>query len=323
MLCHLLICRPARFVLGGLLAGLLFGAATSVRAIDIFYTGFEAAEGYNWDSPLRGQQGWQGTSEGGFWNGLDEGLLPGFGQYAYIGFNTPPFVQVGVWRPLNFYPLASNAPVVTFSVVMKIIDRNVPPFNDFQWSVYNTQTNRLFTLDFDNDAWAIFYALDGTNNYVYSGATFQSGVAYGLVITMDFASNSWSATLAGAPIVTNKPITTSGALLTLGDIDAEWIIQNNSQPGDNYMIFDDYRVTARVTVPSRPLLQVTGRLADGKTVLKLTGQSGYAFAIEATTNLFNWTSLDTNSVGSGGFFDYVDNGAAGLPRRYYRARWVP
>ena len=46
------------------------------------------------------------------------------------------------------------------------------------------------------------------------------------------------------------------------------------------------------------------------------------YAVEASTNLKNWTSLKTNIV-TGGYFDYLDTGAVGLKQRYYRARWVP
>jgi hypothetical protein len=62
--------------------------------------------------------------------------------------------------------------------------------------------------------------------------------------------------------------------------------------------------------------------SGGQTSLRLNGQSGSRFAIEASTNLINWTALKTNLV-SDGTFDYVDTTATALARRLYRARWVP
>ena len=47
-----------------------------------------------------------------------------------------------------------------------------------------------------------------------------------------------------------------------------------------------------------------------------------AFAIEASTNLTQWVPLKTN-VTTSGYFDYVDQGAAGFLHRFYRGRWVP
>jgi hypothetical protein len=47
-----------------------------------------------------------------------------------------------------------------------------------------------------------------------------------------------------------------------------------------------------------------------------------AFAIDASTNLVNWVPLKTN-ITTGGAFDYVEDGASGMPHRFYRGRWVP
>ena len=40
------------------------------------------------------------------------------------------------------------------------------------------------------------------------------------------------------------PITTTGKALNLGDVDAVWLPTYSFYPGDNAMIFDDYRLTA-------------------------------------------------------------------------------
>jgi hypothetical protein len=54
----------------------------------------------------------------------------------------------------------------------------------------------------------------------------------------------------------------------------------------------------------------------------VNGGSGQSWALEGSTNFTHWTALKTNSI-SGGFFDHVDQTAAGLPHRFYRARYVP
>jgi hypothetical protein len=301
-----------------LLHGNNAGAVTNV----VFATGFEASEGYDINFDLIGQNGWTGVGGGTIWNGLGA-FLPSAGQSAYIGYVPAPDNYLSVWKPLNYFPLASNTPIVNFSVVMQINDSTNNNYDNFYWSVYNTQDDRLFTVAFDNDDLNIKYALDGANNLLTSfGRTFTNGGPYTLQITMNFASNIWSASLNGTPLLTNLPITTVSALLTLGDIDAVWAVRASGFPGDNYMIFDNYQVSAVTGPPSSPQLAVAGRLSNGSTLLRLTGQNGFPFAIDAGTNLVNWTPLKTNVV-TGGYFDYVDTGAAGLPRRFYRARWVP
>jgi len=74
--------------------------------------------------------------------------------------------------------------------------------------------------------------------------------------------------------------------------------------------------------PPRPRLTFLGRTANGQVLLRLNGQNGSKFAIEASPNLVNWFALKTNLV-TDGSFDYVDTGAPGIGRRLYRARWVP
>jgi hypothetical protein len=93
------------------------------------------------------------------------------------------------------------------------------------------------------------------------------------------------------------------------------------------MAFDTYQITSNLggaSAPPRPLLAVRSASPGGPTVLRLTRANTYKFAIDALTNLAatNWTGLVTNTVTTNSF-DYSDPGAAALPLRYYRARWVP
>jgi hypothetical protein len=135
---------------------------------------------------------------------------------------------------------------------------------------------------------------------------------------LDFASNRWSATFNGRLLATNQPLTTLQTTLNLGDIDAGWYIFDTNAPGNNYMVFDDYRVTATLTPTT---LQLLGNLG-GAPVLRLSGQPNETFAIDSSTDLSNWLPLKTNTT-TGGYFDYVDNTAGNLPARFYRGRWVP
>jgi len=287
---------------------------------NIFSTQFEAAEGYTTTTNLIGQNGWLGDGSGG--NGLVNNYLAGQGQQAFIGFFPPDQGgdQLTVWRPINFSP-TTNMPVVQFSVLMSIVDSSTNNYDNFYWSVYNSQGNRLFTLDFDNYDLGIYFLLDGTNDFVWSGEEFTNDDTNTLVITMNFFQNYWSSTFDGVLLATNQPITTTGAPLNLGDVDAVWSVYDTNAPGDNYMLFDNYRITAEVVPPPAPRLRVLGRTGDGQFLLRVLGQSGARFAIDATSNLRQWTALKTNVV-TDGFFDHVDSSAPAFARRFYRARWV-
>lgn len=304
-------------------AALLLALTCSATAqTNVFFTQFEAAQGYNTNSTLVGQNGWVGEGSGG--NGLLSEFIPGQGQQAYIGFY-PPVANdnyLAVWRPINFDALAANLPIVRFSVLMSLEDSFDGGWDYFRWSVYNREGNRLFSVEFDNYYLDVAYQLDGENDLVITPLTYTNAEPYTLTLTMNFASNRWSASLDHRLITTNQPITTVNAPLNLGDVDAVWIVDNPQAPGDNYMLFDNYQVTAESPVPPRPQLQLLGRSVAGETWLRLTGQSGARFSIDASTNLQAWTPLKTNVL-SDGAFDYVDTAAPGFACRFYRARWVP
>ncbi len=298
---------------------------TFAATTNVYSTQFEAAQSYNINLDLVGQAGWLGSGTGG--NGLLTNAIPGQGQQAYIGFDAPNPADdsLVIWKPIDFNAVAAGYPVVKFSTQMKITDSTTSRYDIFRWSIYNTQGNRLFSLDFDNDFLDIGYLLDGTNQVVFTTNKFVNTATYTLTVTMNFASNRWSASFNNALIATNKAITTTNAPLNLGDVDAVWLvnqISGTNAPGDNYMLFDNYTITAE-TIPVPPAqVQLLGRTGEGWSLLRVNGQNGSRWSLDATTNLVNWTALKTNVI-SGTFFDHVDTTSAGLPRRYYRARLVP
>lgn len=307
------------------LVGAAFFAGQASAVTNLFSTRFEAAEGYNFNLELIGQQGWitDSSSYGG--NGL---LTNSAGaQSAYIGYYPldPQDDYLALWQPLNYSPLQSSNPVVRFSVLMAIVDSTSasPKRDDFYWSVYNSNGENLFTLDFYNGDLGVYYALNSTNTLFYTGVDFTNDVdytPYALTVTMDFARNRWSATLDNRTLVTNAAISAvTNVLLDLGDIDALWVLDTPSAPGDNYMVFDDYQVSASISPNMPPRLISLGRNSSQQFGLRLEGAFGARYAIEATTNLLQWAALRTNTA-TNGVFEFRDPGSTNLPRRFYRAR---
>lgn len=314
--------RTRPLLLGMTLVALLAGASAMAVPTNVFFTRFELAEGYTTNAALIGQNGWTNAGSGG--NGILTDFISGEGQQAYIGFAAPNpgDDQLEVWRPVNFDPLAAGLPLVKFSVLMNVVDSSNNNYDNFRWSVYNAQGNRLFALDFDNFYTNVSYRLDGTNTFIPTGVYFAPNSNYTLSVTMDFAANRWSATLGSALIATNQPITTVAAPLNLGDIDAAWLVYATNAPGNNYLLFDNYQITAEAFPMPPAQLQFLGRTGEGWALLRVSGQNGSRWALDATTNLVHWTALKTNTI-SGAYFDHVDTTAPGFPRRFYRTRLVP
>lgn len=294
-------------------------------SVEIYRTGFEPAEGYDPEFTLAGQNGWTIYGTGG--NGLItlEELFPGQGQQAYLGFFPPTDTNdiINVWRPLEFAPIPAETPVVTFSVQMTIIDSSTMARDDFRWSVYNTNGFRFFSIDFDNQQLLVSYALDDDAGFVPTGVTFTNEVVYGLTIRMDFGRNRWSAWLDDTLLAEQLPITTVNSALNLGDIDAVWAIHNPAAPGDNFMVFDNYRVVAAPPSDPRrpPVFETLRRLADGTIELGLFAESGQRYALEASGDFAQWAEIATRTA-QAGWVEFRDAAAPAFARRFYRVRLV-
>lgn len=310
----------------GLFLGLAVcdGSADVAPARVIYSTGFEVSEGYTPAEnlvPLRGQQGWLGEGSGG--NGLLTNFFEGSGQQAFIGFSAPaPKDEVlNIWRPL---PVAAPAPgesILKFSVLMQVTDSTNGEYDDFRWSAYNTAAQRLFTLDFDNSRAEIFYALDDNAGYRPTGFTFSNDAIYELEVLMNFARNNWTARMNGVVVVDSQPLTTVNARLDLSDFDAVWALRKKGLPGDNYLLFDDYTISAEPGATIPPLLEIIGLNVASQFELILHGERGLKYSVDVSDDFANWSSLGTNRLDNG-FWQLADTSSPGYPRSFYRAREV-
>jgi hypothetical protein len=312
--------RPARSsVLAILVAILQLPASFSGAAtVPVYSTGFEQPE-YDPAFTLAGQNGWVGNDNTSVCNGLFS-RFPGLGQHAYIGLfpADPGLTSYAVWRPLSAVPTNT---LLRFSVQMAIIDSENGFYDFFRWSVYNIDSQRLFSLDFDNLTFSIDYLLENDSTFISTGQRFTNDILYTLTIVMDLERNLWNASLNNTSLATNQPITRANSRLILGDVDAVWLYGQLDSPGDNYMVFDNYNVTAEVL---QPTLTALGRL-NNQFLLRLTGELNRDYAIEANTNLnsASWVALRTNNTSTSGSFDFLDTTSSALPRRFYRGRLLP
>ena len=297
--------------------------ACGAPATTVFTTSFEASEGFDAEFELSGQGGWIGEGSGA--TGLIADRFPDQGNQAYIG-SFPPTNQgefsTSIWKPLNYEPLTENKPIVTFTTTMEIADSTNGQRDDFRWSVYNAAAHRLFTLNFNNATAEICYVLDDNMGFQPTPYSFLRDTIYTLEIVMDFEGNVWSATLDSTLLLENQPITTSGADLDLGDIDAVWYYIDPDATGDNFMAFDNYTITAEAANPASPTIQITDFHQDGSVTVRLEGEPDATYVIESSDGLAGWSELKTASSGDG-VIEHLDTAAALASRRFYRARLMP
>jgi len=329
----------------GWLAGTALAASVgSAQPLILYETGFERFEGFSADQDLVGQGNWIGLAtdlEGKptvlAGNGVLSEPVPGFqGQYAYIGYDAPQrAADFNIWRPVNLRPTGQPLPLIRFQVSFQINDSTEQAkfYDDFRWSVYSVAEHRLFSLDFDNDSLGVNYILDDARGdqpppIVPTGFTFEHGEPYDLEMDLNFQRNLWTARINGVVVVNAQPITSSGAALTLGDVDAVWVIRTPGSPGDNYMIFDDYRISVLPLSDIPPTLEPVGLLNNGAFVVRVFGEPGVTYRLEASTltasGPSSWTAVATGLAQSpGGYVDLQDPGAGAEASRTYRAVSVP
>ncbi len=300
------------------------GTTSGEPEAEVLYSaGFEVEEGYSAADdmqPLRGQMGWIGEGSGG--SGVLTNFFEGLGQQAYVGWFPPALkdTMLSIWRPeIGFTNNGLNAGVLRFSVLMQVVDSANGEYDDFRWSFYNTESKRLFTIDFDNSSAAINYALDDPVGYRPTGFEFRNDVIYQLDVWMNFNRNCWMAMMNGAIIVDSQPMTTLNSRLDLSDVDAVWAIRKKGVPGDNYLLFDNYVLTREPGSTIPPINEVIGLNANGEFEMWVHGERGMRYVIDVTTDLNEWTPLATNAPPDG-LWQFVDTSSIPYRQSFYRVR---
>ena len=296
----------------------------------VFETGFEQEEGYQLDADLVGQMGWLAFDGGDSFlestvtgsSGLVDGFLEGGGQQAYLGY-LPPDPELNteflsLLRPFD-YPLGDFVSIqrLRFSVVMSIVDSSNEQRDNFRWSAYNTEGFRLFTLDFDNETKDIAFALDDGEPLQTTGYEFENSVFYDLTMEMDFQSNQWTASIGGVIVVDALPMTTQGNRLDLADMDAIWAIYDPRNPGDNFLVFDDYRLESFDPLYTFHFdCRVTFRWTMCSEVAR---RAQCSLVCLPSNDLSVWQEASSDvSLGNDGTASWIDSTASGQSHRFYR-----
>jgi hypothetical protein len=307
---------------------LILGIARTGQAAPsttLYSTGFEAAEGFDPQFTLAGQpqapgQAWASEGTGG--NGLLLEAFEGMGQQAYIGFHPPTDTNdfTSVWKPLDV-SLPAGQKIVRFSVTMQIVQSTAGGDDAFRWSVYSSGGARLFSLEFDTRTGNIDYILsDG--QYRSAGFTFDFEGLYDLVIWMNFQNNHWTALLNDTVIVNSETIAASTADLSFGDVDAVWLISNMQGVGNNYMLFDNYRITAEALSSIPAVLEPVGVDAQKNFEFFIHGEKDFRYSVEVTSDFVEWFSLGIFDNPNGSF-RFQDTFAKDFPTGFYRVRQAP
>lgn len=228
----------------------------------VLQTGFEPDEGFSVNSGIDGINGWQALPSGFVYPG--QGITadsftslgrPGHGQQAYVGKTRRGDEEIS----RVFYRTYLDPPpntLIRTTVLVSITSSTNGSSNAFGFEFLNQEGVILCQVLFNNQNGEIRHAAAATENYITSSATFQNNRIYEFEVTMDFASDRWSARLGSQTIVNNGPILGSDSTVeaNLGVFSAYWQIPVDSSPGNNAMLFDDVLIaqvgTAAPEIPA-------------------------------------------------------------------------
>jgi hypothetical protein len=271
-------------------AGTVLLSLSLVASNELYATNFEAFTAGA--DRLNGTDGWLSTNN----TAGASGIFNGFGgtdKTAWLGFNPTADASVFVWRPVSYDPIAAGTPGIQFQVDFQVVDSTNSRRDRFWFQLYNLAGDHVCSIGFDNATQRI-YRFDGVTSEDVGG--FARSTRYPLSVKFDFSTNLWSATLGGTILFTGKPMTSiAGRSRSLGNITALWQMATQGASGNNYMIFDNYRIAlvptndafANATALNGTATQVSG---NNQGASKETGEPNHAGTTGGSSVWWRWTA---------------------------------
>jgi hypothetical protein len=103
-------------------------------------------------------------------------------------------------------------------------------------------------------------------------------------------------------------ITSAGAVLTLSYQSDNAVVSNVEIPA----------TTASIGMTVSPVISQIVRNADGSVTLKGSGTAATSYDLQGSTNLVDWTHLQTQAAAANGTLDFTDTNSTTLDCRFYR-----
>lgn len=328
----------------------LFASAASALGGELYYTGFDSfPTGYD---TLVGTDNWLGSTafSGLKMSGVDaeatHGIV-GIGNAAFIGGNstaTPLAAgrSINVRRNVNIDPVTLNQEILTFRSLVGIKDSSpsglVTRRDNFEFAIYNQSLQLLASIQFDNatidsttqSPRRIIYRTQWNTttsrfDLINTNAVFLHDTLQQLELRINFRTNRWSMSLDGISIFADTTFHSGPRTRNLGPIAAQLQIVGSSltgspQPGDNYMLFDDWLVrTDSLPIPKPSLAR---NPSSGAVTLTFAQEAGYTYQVAWSASLSSWlsnlpgspfTAAVTNDLAT-----FTDSTSAAATRRFYR-----
>ena len=284
------------------------------------------------DGNLVGHDGWTSTHLEEDVYGIEEGFFGDDNRSGALGFFTPKTTDqfISVFKPLNYDPIENRTPVIEFSANIAIVDSEETEFYDsFHISVFNSEADLLAGIVFDNTEEHLgIWRSDGLEFYD-TDVGFEHFTLYELRLRINFEANTWSAWFGDNELFADAPFTSVDKKFDLGDFSAEWELTDVDNPGDNWMLFDDWTVKAISARPgnstgSRQLSPRINLRPNGNISLHWRARPNTRYQVEHSDDLSNWKADLPDSLVTATEENvpvtFVDRSRPKGNVRYYRVR---
>lgn len=276
------------------------------------------------DDQLVGNDGWEGDNVGEGVHGTDN-VVPGLGQHGFIGFNSPSDTFVSVFRPVDYDPVAADTPRIEFFAAVGIQESTVGGDDFFYITVLNSARQALAAIRFRVTFFEMeIWRFDGVSFFPAVLGGLPTGVVEPLLINIDFEANTWTASWGEFPLFTDETFSNRPVTRDLGAVAAEWQIAEVLNPGNNWMLFDEWSIEA--VLPDPPKIMDSTRNGDGSFTLTWLCEAGVSYRVDYSPDLSTWFEDLTGSTMTAvadGSMSYTDMENAGVPQRYYRIARLP
>ncbi len=312
-----------------LLAGAALLTGTNAAETLLYQTDFSNFPGG--DGELVGRDGWESTHAGELVHGTVDDILGEGNRSGTIGFNAPESDDgnlITLYRPLGYDPLGESTPLVQFRTDLALIDSDNGYFDSFHISVYNRDERLLGSVIFDNTEEALGIWRHDGDIFEDTQAGFDHAQLYQLGIDIDYANNTWSARLdEDITLFTDAPFNATGETLDLGDFSVAWEITDIENPGNNWLVFDNWEVSALSTdapPPNQPeevpFLKID-RNRRGNFTIEWDAKPNVSYQVQHSADLVTWRPVPPSNrpEEAPGRANVRAEGAA----RYFRVTMTP
>ena len=219
--------------------------------------------------------------------------------------------------------------MVQFKVQLGITKSIAGGYDSFNVAFYDAADGFLSAILFDTSLDGYYIWTDNGEIVQDTGEQFLFDFIHQLSVTIDLASNRWSAELDGIGIFGNEAFTSQGdSALCVGGVAAEWEILDPIDPGDNWLLIDNWSLSAleddAAPNESFRITEITSVGGDG---LQFSWPSAACVLYQVKTSIdaLDWipqgNDLEgTASVATLSHSDFIALSTTSV--RYYRVRWL-